>query len=88
MSTEETCCLKKRKKKKHLSLPSLDKGSTVAESEHRKHKRREKLGGSTAEANNPSEELNENGLGSARVGPPGMASLSESRVAWVCMGVK
>lgn len=88
VSTEQSCCLKKRKKKKQLSLPGLDKGSTAAESEHRKHKRREKLGGSASEATSPSEELSENGLCSARVGPPGMTDLSASRVAWVYMGVK
>ncbi|XP_054833141.1 ubiquitin carboxyl-terminal hydrolase 36 [Eublepharis macularius] len=67
-SAEESCCLKKKKKK--LLLPGLDKGSTATESEHRKHKRREKPGGSTSEAIGPPEELSENGLCSARVGPP------------------
>ncbi|XP_077184238.1 ubiquitin carboxyl-terminal hydrolase 36 isoform X3 [Paroedura picta] len=81
VSTKEPCCLKKRKKKK-LSLPSIDRGSTAAESEHRKHKRREKLGGSTAEANSPSEELSENGLCSARVGLPAALSLDNQLKHW------
>ncbi|XP_048346153.1 ubiquitin carboxyl-terminal hydrolase 36 isoform X2 [Sphaerodactylus townsendi] len=72
VSTEESCFLKKKKKKKQLSLPGLDKGSTAAESEHRKHKRREKLGGSASEVISPPEELSENGLCTARVDSPAL----------------
>nr|XP_056710063.1 ubiquitin carboxyl-terminal hydrolase 36 [Euleptes europaea] len=81
-SMEESCCLKKKKKKKQLSLPGLDKGSTAAESEHRKHKRREKLGGSTSKAISPPEELSENGLCPARVDPPATLAWDSQLKHW------
>lgn len=63
---EESCSVKKKKKKKKqlLPLPCSDKGSITGESEHRKHKRREKCGGSSPKVSNPQEEICENGLSS------------------------